>query len=124
MINYKLIYYYFLKILEKRNEDAIYYAAVIVFCFQVIHMFIVFAIIKKLFKLDFPVFSNTYFFNKLFYMPFLLIWLILVYRFFKKHSEGITKIYVERNIVTTENSVLIFLIFFVPLISGIILSTK
>jgi hypothetical protein len=113
-----------LKLLEKRNPDPVFAAASFVSFVFFIHFALILAVVKNLFDLGIPAFSNVYFYNKLFFLPFAIIWLILVYRYFKKRSNEIIKLYSGKKIVTFKNSIIVFSVFLIPLISMILLLKK
>jgi hypothetical protein len=113
-----------LKLVEKRNPDPVFAASSFVALTQLIHVFFILTLFKKLFDIGIPAFSNVYFFNKLFFMPFVIIWLVFVYRYFKKHSDEIIKLYAGKKTLTLKNAIIVFSSILLPLISMIQLLKK
>lgn len=112
------------KLIEKRNPDPRFGAISFVWLTQLIHILLMMAVLKKIFNVTFPQFSETYFYNKLCLMPFGIIWLWLFYRYFKKNTAEIEKSFAEKNVLTFKNAVFVFSILLVPLFFIIQLSKK
>lgn len=122
---YSLIYIFMQKLLEKRNPDSQFAAASFVTITQLVHVLSVFVIARLFFKgISLPVFSPTYTFNKLAMMPFLLAWLIVVHRYYKKRYDIIDKRYSTKKIITLKNGVIVFTSLFAPLVFSILMSIK
>ena len=123
---YDFIYYYFYKLIIKRNPDAKFNAAALMFLIIGFHIAFPFAILKKVFDLSYDSFgfSDTYLINKLYMMPFGVAFLILTYYIFKRRFEKIERKYEGRKMVTFWNTVIVFSIMLVPLIITIILLKK
>jgi len=123
---YDFIYYYFYRLIIKRNSDAKFNASVLMFLTIVIHTCFPLAIVKKAFDLSYSEFrfSDTYLINKWCMMPFGLAFLILVHYIFKKRFEKIERKYEGRKMVTFWNTVIVFSTMLVPLIITIILLKK
>lgn len=112
------------KLIEKRNPDPRFGAISFVWLTQLIHILLIMAVLKKIFNVTFPQFSEIYFYNKLCLMPFGIIWLVLFYRYFKKNTDKIEKSYSGKNILTFKNGVIVFSSVLVPLLIIIQLSKK
>jgi hypothetical protein len=112
------------KLVEKRNPDPLFYSAGFVFFTQVVHVGLILSIIKKLFSIQYPVFSDTYLINKLSMMPFALIWLIIVHVYFKKRYSKLKKLYAGQKIVSLKNTVIVFSVLLIPLVIMILLLSK
>jgi len=121
---YDFIYYYFYKLIIKRNSDAKFNAAGLVSFTIFVHIVFPLSIVKKLFNLYFSGFSDTYLINKLYMMPFGLAFLILGHYVFKRRFEKIERKYEGRKMVTFWNTVIVFSVMLVPLIISIILLKK
>lgn len=112
---YKLIYYYIFKLIEKRNPDPKFGAITFVWLTQFIHVAFVLAVLKKVFTLTYPAFSQTYFYNKLFFMPIAIIWLIIFNYYFNKRADKIAKLYAGKEILTLKNTIIVFSSLLIPL---------
>ena len=121
---YDFIYYYFYKLIIKRNPDAKFNAAALVSFTIFVHIIFALSIIKKLFNVYFSGFSDVYLINKLYMMPFGLAFLILGHYVFKRRFDKIEAKYEGRKMVTLWNTVIVFSIMLVPLIITIILLKK
>lgn len=121
---YQLIYFYMVKLVEKRNPDSKFYSAGFLFFTQLVHVSFLLSIIKKLFSVQYPVFSNNYLINKLLWMPIVLVWLIIVHVYYKKQYANLEKLYSGQKVVTLRNTVIVFSLLVVPLIFTIFLLSK
>lgn len=121
---YKLTYYYIFKLTEKRNPDARFGAASFVFITQVAQCFLIFAVIKKIGGLNYPVFSDIYLINKIIMIPFMLIWLFLVNYYYKKRFDKIVSLFKDESIITFRNTIIVFSLLLIPIFIGIILLQK
>lgn len=121
---YQLIYFYIVKLVEKRNPDSKFYSAGFLFFTQLVHVSFLLAIIKRLFSVQYPIFSNNYFINKLLWMPIVLVWLIIVHVYYKKRFAKLEQLYSGHNVVTLRNTVKVFSLLVVPLIFTILLLRK
>jgi len=121
---YKLMYFYVFRLVEKRNTDPKFYSAGFLFFVQIVHLGLVLALIKKVFNVQYFVFSTTYLINKLIWMPILLTWLIIIHVYYKKRFSKIEKYFSKQKVLTFQNSTIVFTLFLVPLIMMILLSIK
>ena len=121
---FDFIYYYFYKLIIKRNSDAKFVASAILFFIIGIHILLPLTIIRKLFNVYFSGFSDSYLINKLYMMPFAIAFLILTHYIFKRRFEKIERKYEGRKMVTFWNTVIVFSTMLVPLIITIILLKK
>lgn len=122
---YSLIYIYIQRLLHKRNPDSQFAAASFVMLTQLIHFLFAFVIVRFFCKdISLPVFSHTYTFNKLAMMPFLLVWLIVVHRYFKNRLDIISERYSTKKIITLKNGVIVFASLLIPLVISILMSIK
>jgi hypothetical protein len=121
---YRLIYFYIIRLIEKRNPDPKFYAAGFVTIVQIIHVCALLALIKRIFEIQYPVFSEVYLFNKLYLMPLVLVWLIAVHIFYNKRFPVLVKLYSEKKVVTLRNTIIVFSLLLIPLICMILLLKK
>jgi hypothetical protein len=125
MSPYSFIFIFMQKLLEKRDPDSIFAASTFVTLVQVVHFLLVFALFRLLFnQLSLPIFSETYFYNKLAMMPFGFIWMIAVYWYYSKFYSKIITAYEGRRILTIGNGLIVFSALVIPLIIAIQLSIK
>lgn len=122
---YNLIYFYIHKLVEKRNPDPKFYSAGVVAFSQWVHLGFIITCINKLFNISIlPLFSDTYLFNKLIIMPFLIVWLIITHMYNKKKYPMLINKYSEKNIINIKNTAIVFSLLIVPLLSLIFLLKK
>lgn len=118
---YDFIYYYFYKLIIKRNPDPKLIAAEFVFFVLGVHILLLLTIIRKLFNVYFSGFSDSYVINKLYMMPFAIAFIILVHYIFKRRFDKIERKYEWRNMLTFWNTVIVFSIMLIPLFAVIML---
>ncbi|MGY6562374.1 MAG: hypothetical protein ACXITV_09725 [Luteibaculaceae bacterium] len=122
---YRLTYFFIYLIARKRNPDPMFYSAGVVAFMQLVHFLFPFAILNKFFDIRvLPHFSDIYLINKLMVMPFLLIWLIVVHWWFKKHFKDIEETFSDRKVITLKNGIIVFGSLIIPLAISILLLTK
>jgi len=121
---YDFIYYYFYKLIIKRNPDAKFVASAILFFIIDVHILLPLTIIRKLFNVYFSAFSDSYLINKLYMMPFAIAFLILTHYIFKRRFEKIERKYEGQKMVTFWNTVIVFSLLLVPLLTIINLLKK
>jgi len=112
---YKKIYSYFKM---NKNFDPIFNSACLVFIIQGVHFFLLMLILSKIFLLEIFKFSSDNSVNKFYFYPIGILWLYLVFRYFKKKTVTIK---VE---MTTKKELFFYLLFclLIPLYLIIILS--
>jgi len=112
---YKKIYSYF-KL--NKNFDPIFNSVSLVFIMQGVHFFLLMLILSRIFLFEMFKFSSDNSVNKLYFYPIGIVWLYLVFRYFKKKT---TTIKVEK---ITKKELFLYLLFclFIPLYGIIILS--
>lgn len=123
---YAFVYFFMKKVLERRNPDPYFAAATYVTLLQVVHFLFLF-VISRFFINDniyLPKFSDTYTYNKLAAMPFMLVWMVVVHKYFKKRYSEIEKQYDDKNIVTLKNGIVVIGLLLIPLFIAIRLSIK
>jgi hypothetical protein len=120
---YKFIYYFFFKLSEKSSNDPKFQGAILTGLVVLIHLVLSFCIIKLFVTIPPLVFSEKYYFNKLFLTPFVLLWLYLFYLYFRKKHKWIEKLYFNKKILLLKNWIIVFSLFLIPIIF-IILLTK
>jgi len=121
---YDFIYYYFYKLIIKRNSDAKFVASAILFFIIDVHIGLIFTLIEVFCDISYSSFSNSYLINKLYMMPFAIAFLILTHYVFKQRFDKIERKYEGRRMVTFWNTVIVFSTMLVPLIITIILLKK
>ena len=112
---YKKIYSYY-KL--NKNFDPIFNSVCLVFITQVVHFFLLMLILSKIFLFKMYTFSSDSSINKLCFYPIGILWLYLVFRYFKKKTDTVK---IE---TTTKKELLLYLIIclLIPLYFIIILS--
>lgn len=122
---YRLTYYFIYLIAEKRNPDPKFYSAGVVTIMQLIHVLFPFVLLRVFFDIRIlPIFSETYLINKLLVMPFLLVWLIVVHKWFNKRFQDIEAKFSNKKVLTLKNGLIVFGSIFIPLVIGILLRSK
>lgn len=122
---YRLSYYFIYQIVKKRNPAPMFYSAGVVTFMQIVHFLMPFVILKKFFGVSIlPIFSSIYLINKLFVMPLLLVWLLLVHFWFKKYFNNIATQFSGKKVITLKNGLIVFGLIVVPLVISILLSIK
>jgi len=123
---YSFIYYYFFRLIVKRNPSAKFGAASIVIFTHVVHICLLLSIIKKIYSLSYSNFrfSDIYLINKLYMMPFAFVLLFLGHYYYNKRFEKIKKKYAGRKMLTLGNAIIVFSIMLIPLIIMIQLLKK
>jgi hypothetical protein len=112
---YKKIYSYF-KL--NKNFDPIFNSVCLVFIIQGVHFFLLMLILSKIFLLEMYKFSSVNSVNKLYFYPIGIVWLYLIFKYFKKITQTIK---IE---TTTKKELFLYLLFclLIPLYFIIILS--
>lgn len=112
---YKFVYCYIFQLAKKRNPTPDFNASGFVWIMQFIHIALILAIVKKVLKIEYFRFSDTYFYNKLVFAPIAILWLILTYRYYKKRTDKIINVYSGKKMITFKNSVIVFSLLLIPL---------
>ena len=86
---YSFIYYFLYQLAKKRNPDAKFATASVLAATQFGHFLLINSILKIFFRFPVIQFSEVYLYNKLAWMPFAIIWLIITHVYFKKKFETI-----------------------------------
>lgn len=121
---YNFIFYFFYKYFEKTKDFSPRFSAICATAgAQFIHVFFLLSLLKYLFQFDIPRFNESYGINKLYLSPFFIIWLIVVYFYYKR--DRVNSILEERDklsekVFTFKRIATIILVIGVPLILGII----
>mgnify|MGYP003611010126 CR=1 FL=1 len=117
-----LFFKIFLFYKSKNNDNPIFNTSALVCFTQIVHGMVLLILLSKFFSFDIPSFRQSYFFNKLYIMPFVLIWLIIIFFFYKKKLK---KIEFKDDVEPMKSyyfALLIFIIVFIPLYIGIKMS--
>lgn len=122
---YSFIYFFMAKLAEKRNPESKFYAAQFVVINQIVHLLLIFAIIKKYYyeNLHFG-FSEVYVYNKLCWVPIGFLWFLLAHFYYKKRYAKLQRKFSDEGVLTLKNGIIVFTILFIPLIMMIILLKK
>lgn len=118
---YEFLYYFLYKAAIKRNPDAKFAAASGVLFAFFGHFLLGNAIIKQFVELPTFQFSDTYVYNKLAWLPFVVVVLVVVHLYFKKRFDSIVSKYADKPILTTKNTAVVLCLIFLPFIIGIAL---
>jgi hypothetical protein len=121
---YSFLYYYLYHLALKRNPDTKFSAAAVVVGAQIGHFLLLSAILKIFIKLPVLQFSDVYLYNKLAWMPFALIWLIITHIYFKSKFEVIEKKYADQNMLNLKNGIIVCCLIFPPFIIAIAILTN
>jgi len=120
---YNSIFYYFYKLALKKGQDPRLIGSGQVTITQWLQVFFVASVLKYFYKLNLPRFSDDYFHNKLYVMPFILAWGVIVYLYYNK--DRITEILNRRdadseNLFSFKNTAKVLSLMIVPLLLGIL----
>jgi hypothetical protein len=119
---YNFIFYFFYKLIEKRNPDPNFGAASAVAFAQVIHVFMIIAVIKYFGDFSIPRFHEDYFLNKWINAPILLVWLIIAGWYYNKNFGKIIEKFRNKKkheIYSYKYILLVIIAYLVPLLIGI-----
>lgn len=120
---YNLIFVYFYYLSSKRNPNPRFVGLTFVAVSALFHFAFFLGILKFLFDFILPRFDERYFFNKLYLIPFIALWLFafeLIYN--KRRVKRILNNFgVHSDIVNLKNTVVVLLVIIVPLLIGIYL---
>lgn len=105
--------YYFYK--SKNNHDPIFNTSILVFFAQGLHFFVILSALQYFLDFDIPTFSSDNSKNKAVFIPIGLIWLILVYFFYRKNVKSLGVKYNSRPLKLYELLKLLFIIIVIPL---------
>lgn len=123
---YSYTFYYFRILFERfsKKRDRSFDAVAIIFLMQLFQLLLINACIKFLF--DFSLFqnilTNDYFRNKVVFMPFLIIWILLLYWYFTKKWQKIEAKYTGRVSLDLKNSIIILFLIVLPSVLACYLS--
>jgi hypothetical protein len=119
---YTYIYFFIHCAIEKKHPDPKFLSAGVVAFIQWVHLNLIAICLYKLFNFRIiPVFNETYIYNKLLIMPFLLIWMIITHKYFNKRFIKLSEQYSGKEIVNIKNTIIVFSILILPIISIILL---
>lgn len=117
---YNFIFWFFYKYFEwKDKTPSAFVAASMVMFTLIIHLMLLYSILRYFTGLNVGVFSDNYVINKLCLLPFALTFMALTYLiYYRKRSAGIVAKYDDNNMepFTFKNIALVLLIIVVPLI--------
>jgi hypothetical protein len=72
-----------------KNLDPIFNSVCLIFIIQGVHFFLLMLILSKIFLFEMFKFSSDNSVNKLYFYPIGILWLYLVFRYFKKKTDTI-----------------------------------
>lgn len=120
---YKLIFVYFYQLSQKRNPNPRFVALSYVSLTALFQFAFLLGLLRYILGFIIPRFDENYFLNKLYLIPFVLLWLFafeIIYN--KKRTKRILSSYIDKPKVTNlKNTIIVLLFMLVPLIIGIYL---
>lgn len=120
---YKLIFVYFYQLSQKRNPNPRFVALSYVALTTLFQFAFLLGFLKYILGFIIPRFDENYFINKLYLIPFILLWLFafeIIYN--KKRTKRILDSYINKPKVTNlKNTIFVLLFMLVPLVIGIYL---
>lgn len=115
---YKIYTFY----IHKNNHDPVFNTSILICFAQIIHSTVFLLLLSKLFSFEMPFFSHNSSINKLFLMPIMGLWLIIVYLFYRNKIKKYNFDSNSKPLKLVQLILIIFLIVFIPLYIGIRLS--
>lgn len=120
---YDFIYIFFFRYFQCRKEadpqDAAIYGVMVAIFF---HLFLLLNVFTSLTEVNILTFFFGEGHNKYFWLPLVIVFMFLIYRFYKNRSEKIIEKYANKeNIFNWQNTLIIILITVGPLLLGIYL---
>lgn len=113
MIMYNFIFYFFYRIFNGRKEDPEFYSLIATFLIIVLHLATVMKVLDYFGVMDFPNFSDTYLYNKLYYYIPLAVVLGIVWLFYgKSRKKSIIQKYSSRDVFYSFGNILLFVLHF------------
>jgi len=120
---YKLTFVYFYQLSQKRNPNPRFVALSYVALTALFQFAFLLGFLRYILGVIVPRFDENYFINKLYLIPFALLWLFafeIIYN--KKRTKRILNTYIDKPKVTNlKNTILVLLFMLIPLIVGILL---
>ena len=120
---YKLTFVYFYQLSQKRNPNPRFVALSYVALTALFQFALLLGLLRYILGVIIPRFDENYFLNKLYLIPFILLWLFafeIIYN--KKRTKRILSSYIDKPKVTNlKNTIFVLLFMLVPLIIGIYL---
>jgi hypothetical protein len=120
---YKLTFVYFYQLSQKRNPNPRFVALSYVALTALFQFAFLLGLLRYILGVIIPRFDENYFLNKLYLIPFILLWLFafeIIYN--KKRTKRISSSYIDKPKVTNlKNTIFVLLFMLVPLIIGIYL---
>ena|ERR1035437_1323446 len=116
MYNYTFYYFRLLfKSLSKKKDRTID-VAIIIFFMQLFQFLLIDTFLKRMFHFSFlqKILTHDYFRNKVVLMPFLFVWVFLLYGYFNKNISKIEERYNGKILLDFKNTIIIIIIVFVP----------
>ena len=120
---YKLTFIYFYQLGKKRNPDPRFVGVTFVSVTALFHLACLLGILRYSTGLIIPRFEESYSLNKLYLIPFIVLWLFFFEKIFnkKRTNKILNSIEKEKSILNLKNTVLVISVMIIPLIIGIVL---
>jgi len=120
---YKLTFIYFYKLSQKRNPNPRFVALSYVALTALFQLAFLLGLLRYMLGLIIPRFDENYLLNKLYLIPFMLLWLYAFEILFNKNrTKRILSSYIDKpNVINLKNTVFVLLFMMLPLIFGIFL---
>jgi uncharacterized membrane protein YiaA len=108
---------------KKRNPDPRFVGVTFVSVAALFHLAFLLGIVRYSTGLIIPRFDESYSLNKLYLIPFVVLWLFVFEKIFnkKRTNEILKSIEKEKSIIDLKNTFLVISIMIIPLIIGIVL---
>jgi hypothetical protein len=120
---YKLTFVYFYKLSQKKNPNPRFVALSYVALTALFQFAFLLGLLKYILGFIIPRFDENYFLNKLYLIPFILLWLFafeVIYN--KKRTKKILNSYIDKpKVINLKNTIFVLLFMLVPLVVGIYL---
>lgn len=118
---YSFIYSYIYKLTEKHNHQTRTYSGFVVCFAQFGHLLLIGAILRRGLGVTLPRFQGDHSIKRLYLIPFLAIWIIIVVWYFYKHFFTVKQKFEGRNMLTINNTLVFVTIVIIPYLIGIVL---
>lgn len=107
-------FYVFFK--SRKNPEAVFNSSLLVFLAQGIHFFLLYALVENIFEFRIvELISERKSVSKIYFLPFVFIWMFLVERYFKNKSNHIKDIEFNKTMNIYQFLILLFSVLVLPL---------
>lgn len=100
---------------SKNNDDPLFNSVGVVFFAQVVHISLLALIMSKIFDFKNPVFSSDNSTNKMFLLPYMGLFLIMIFYYYKRKIEKYTYTGNGKSIKLSKLILIVFLVILIPL---------